>query len=188
MISRHVKHTIKDDNYKRLAEYIIAANNDVNKNLFSWCECCYSGDDFELAIQEILNTQSMNTRSQKEKTYHLILSFSLEDELQLGADIFKEIEQNFANVLGFNEHQRICGVHKNTENIYMHIAYNMICKERYIRIEPFRDLVKRGRICRRMERDLGLSSVFNTEQEIQIEKKIASIATDFEVHGILLSL
>ena len=92
----------------------------------SWCAGCWAGDDYELAIQEVADTQALNTRTTQEKTYHLIVSFRPEDETRLTPEAFKAIEERFAQALGLSEHQRHCGVHVNTENMHMHVAYNLI--------------------------------------------------------------
>ncbi|WP_235731728.1 relaxase/mobilization nuclease domain-containing protein [Fundidesulfovibrio putealis] len=44
--------------------------------------------------------------------------------------MFIAIEEEFAKTIGLSEHQRHCGVHKNTNNLHMHVAYNMIHPER----------------------------------------------------------
>lgn len=106
----------KNDNYARLANYIADASHEGEKCLMSWNTGCMAGDDFQLGISEVLATQDCNTRTKKEKTYHLIVSFRPEDEAKLTEKDFKDIEQRFAEVLGFEEHQRHCGVHNNTEN------------------------------------------------------------------------
>ncbi|MDE7065065.1 MAG: relaxase/mobilization nuclease domain-containing protein, partial [Desulfovibrionaceae bacterium] len=83
----------------------------AEKCLISWCAGCWAGDDYELAMQEVADTQALNTRTTKEKTYHLIVSFRPEDQGKLTPQNFKTIERRFAEVLGLSEHQRHCGVH-----------------------------------------------------------------------------
>ena len=100
------------------------------KCLLTWTEGCWLEDDYERAIKEVVATQELNTRSKKEKTYHLIVSFRPEDQEKLTEEVFKEIEKRFAETLGLSEHQRHCGVHINTKNIHMHVAYNLIDKEK----------------------------------------------------------
>ena len=156
MISRRVPQQPENDNYRRLARYIAAADHHNEKSYMSWCAGCL-GDDYALGIQEALDTQAMNRRSSKEKTYHLIVSFRPEDEARLTPEVFKAIEEEFAKELGFAEHQRHCGVHKNTNNLHMHVAYNMIHPERLIRHEPYRDFRKRDQVCRKLERRFGLA-------------------------------
>jgi hypothetical protein len=156
MISRRVPQKPESDNYRRLARYIAAADHQDEKSYMSWCAGCL-GDDYALGIQEALDTQAMNKRSAKEKTYHLIVSFRPEDEARLNPEVFKLIEEEFAKALGFADHQRHVGVHKNTNNLHMHVAYNMIHPERLTRHEPYRDYHKRDLVCRELERRFGLA-------------------------------
>ncbi|GAB7081913.1 TraI/MobA(P) family conjugative relaxase [Megalodesulfovibrio paquesii] len=159
MISRRITCKPGNDNYRRLANYIAGAGShpEQDKVLFCWAEGCWAGDDYEWGIHEVVATQDMNLRSQKEKTYHLIVSFRPEDNDKLTQEIFKEIDQSFAAALGFAEHQRHCGVHQNTGNLHLHIAYNMIHPERLTRHEPFRDFHTRDRVCRELEQRFGLA-------------------------------
>lgn len=159
MISRRIACKPGNDNYRRLANYIAGAgpHPDEDKVLFCWSEGCWAGDDYEWGIHEVVATQDMNLRSQKEKTYHLIVSFRPEDAANVSPAIFKDIEEAFAAALGFGEHQRHCGVHRNTGNIHLHVAYNMIHPEKLTRHEPFRDFHTRDRVCRELEQRFGLA-------------------------------
>jgi hypothetical protein len=157
MISRHIPILPENDNYRRLANYIADASHKGEKALMSWCAGCWSGDDeYQLAIHEVEAVQAMNTRSTKEKTYHLVISFRPEDEAKLTPEVFKEIEQEFAQALGFDEHQRHCGVHRNTANIHLHIAFCQIHPVRFTKHEPFHDFAIRDRLCRKLEQRYGL--------------------------------
>ena len=164
MISKHVHYEAAHDNYGALARYIADAGHEGEKCLVSWSSGCAAEDDYELAILEAQATQSMNTRSQKEKTYHLLVSFRPEDEAKLTPDTFKAIEERFAAALGYTNHQRHCGVHKNTANLHMHVAYNMVYPERYTRHEPFRDYSIRDKLCRELEQEFGLAVDNGREQ------------------------
>ncbi len=115
--------------------------------------------------------QVLNTRTSKEKTYHLIVSFRPEDEPKLTPAVFKEIEVELAKALGFEEHQRHCGVHKNTANLHMHLAYNMIHPERFTRHDPYRDYHTRDRVCREMEKRFGLA-VDNRREQAKLRKDL----------------
>jgi len=157
MISRHIAGKPENDNYRRLANYIADACRAGEKCLLTWCVGCWAGDDYDLAIQEVADTQAMNTRTSKEKTYHLIVSFRPEDEAKLTPAVLKEIEVELAKGLGFEEHQRHCGVHKNTANLHMHMAFNMIHPEKLTRHAPFRDYHTRDRVCRELEKRFGLA-------------------------------
>lgn len=156
MVSRRIARKPENDNYRRLANYIADAGRAGEKCLLTWCAGCWAGDDYDLALQEVIDTQDLNTRTSKEKTYHLIVSFRPEDEAKLAPAVLKEIETELATALGFEEHQRHCGVHKNTANLHMHVAYNMIHPERLTRHEPFRDYHTRDRVCRELEKRFSL--------------------------------
>lgn len=177
MISKHVHYEAAHDNYGALARYIADAGHEGEKCLASWCAGCAADDDYELAIIEAQAVQSMNTRSQKEKTYHLLVSFRPEDEARLTPEAFKAIEERFAAALGFSEHQRHCGIHKNTNNIHMHVSYNMIHPERLTRHEPFRDYAARDKLCRELEKEYGLTVDNGREQrqENALSHKVAAI-------------
>lgn len=157
MISRRIARNPENDNYRRLANYIADAGRKGEKCLLAWCAGCWAGDDYALAIQEVTDTQDLNTRTTKEKTYHLIVSFRPEDEGTLTPEVLKEIEAELAKGLGFEGHQRHCGVHKNTANLHMHVAFNMIHPEKLTRHDPFRDYHTRDRVCRELEKRFGLA-------------------------------
>ena len=147
----------------------------------TWTAGCWEEDDYQSAIKEVVATQELNTRSQKEKTYHLIVSFRPEDREKLTEEAFKEIEQRFAETLGLSDHQRVCGVHVNTQNIHMHVAYNLIDKERFTRKEPWRDFVARDKLCRELEQEFGLTPDKGRGQGT--EKGISQIAATTEAHS-----
>ncbi|WP_239061074.1 TraI/MobA(P) family conjugative relaxase [Desulfovibrio sp. JC022] len=182
MISRRIACKPQNDNYRRLAAYIADAKHKGEKSLMSWCAGCWAGDDYELAIQEVLDTQDLNKRTRKEKTYHLIVSFRPEDESVLTPETYKEIEQEFSKALGFEEHQRHCGVHKNTNNLHMHIAYNMIHPETLTRHEPYRDFYKRDWLHRELEQKFGLK-VDNGRQKESDPKRTNDRAASYEAHS-----
>ncbi|MCT4533728.1 relaxase/mobilization nuclease domain-containing protein [Halodesulfovibrio sp.] len=147
----------KNDDYARLANYIADASRKGEKCLASWSAGCLAGDDYQLGISEVLATQACNERTKKEKTYHLVVSFRPEDEEKLTFQDYKDIEERFAEILGFEQHQRHCGVHIDTANPHLHVAYNMIHPEKKTRLEPFRDYWKRDDLCRKLEKEYGVS-------------------------------
>ena len=180
MISKRIDRKPENDNYGALANYVRDAKHTYGhgqladyigdtlhggeKVLYSWHAGCLS-DDYDLALREVQATQTLNTRSRKEKTYHLVISFRPEDEDKLTEEVFRDIELSFAKALGFEEHQRHCGVHKNTDNLHIHVAYNMIHPVTLARHEPYRDFRARDKVCREMERKYGLSMDNGREQE-----------------------
>lgn len=156
MISKRVFIDADNDNYARLAAYIADAGPAGEKCLMSWAEGMLGGDDYAEGIAESVDVQARNTRAAS-KTYHLVISFRPEDEAKLTPEVFKAIEARFASALGYADHQRHCGVHQNTGNLHMHIAYNMIHPEKYTQHKEFRDFWIRDKVCRAVERDFGLT-------------------------------
>ena len=179
MISKKISCKPANDNFKRLGNYIADANHAGEKNLMRWSAGCMM-DDYQDVLTEIVDTQALNTRTKKAKTYHLVISFNPEDETRLGPDQFKEIEESFAQVLGLEAHQRVCGVHKNTRNIHMHVAYNLVHPEKLTFHEPFRDYLKRDRLCRELEKKYGLK-IDNGRQEIRDPQKLTEPAARIEI-------
>lgn len=155
MISKAVSCKPLNDNYQALANYVGAANHEAEKLLHRWHVGC-TFDDYFTAIKEVCATQDKNTRTTREKTYHLLISIAPEDDVKLSLKDWQDIEASFAEVLGYSEHQRHCGIHNNTANTHMHVAYNMIHPQTFNRHEPFRDYSKRNQLCRELEKRYGL--------------------------------
>ena len=177
MISKHVPCEPGHDDYARLAAYIADAGHDGEKCLMSWHAGCWIEDDYSLAVLEAETVQALNTRTTKEKTYHLLISFRPEDEAKLTPEAFKAIEERFAAALGFTEHQRHCGVHKNTNNIHLHIAYNRIHPERLTRHDPYYDYKTLSNTCRQLEQEYGLvvDNGFERANENNLSHKAATL-------------
>lgn len=182
MIAKHVLRKTKYDNVRELGKYISDASHDGEKCLMFWHKGCAAlPEDYDLAIAEIEAVQAMNTRTTKEKTYHLMVSFRPKDEAKLTPEVFQRIEEAMANALGLAGHQRLCGVHKNTNNLHMHVAYNMIHPEKFTRNEPYRDFYKLAEACRAMEQEFGL--VVDNGMEVSGDKQIAQRANAMEAHS-----
>ncbi len=186
MISKKVACKPENDDYKRLAKYIADASHKGEKCLYSWCAGTSFSDDVDaygFGIQEVEDTQKMNKRTGKEKTYHLVVSFRMEDEEKLTLEDFKVIEEDFAKTLGLSEHQRHCGVHTNTNNLHLHIAYNLIHPTSYRRYEPFGDYYKRDKLCRKLEKKYNLSIDNGRDSTTNTLKVSAQSATKESLTG-----
>lgn len=179
MISKRIGIEPKNDNYARLAVYIADAGHESEKALLSWCSGCFGDDDYAAGMEEAMKTQAMNTRAGA-KTYHLVVSFRPEDEARLTPELFKTMEERFAAALGYSEHQRHCGVHKNTTNLHMHVAYNMIHPEKHTRHKEFRDYWIRDKVCRELEREYGL--VVDNGRNKGAERSLGEKAALLEAH------
>jgi hypothetical protein len=175
MIPKRIDCKPGNDNFRALALYAADAKivkDKGEKTLMAWHEGCMA-EDYLGAMMEVEATQAMNTRTTKGKTYHLMVSFRPGDEAKLTPEIFKNIEKEMAKALGFSEHQRLCGIHKNTNNIHMHIAYNMIDTEKFNRVAPYYDYPKMHKVCREVELKYGLKidKGFDDSKEKNVTKK-----------------
>jgi len=150
MIARRIDRQVHNDSYRDLALYIADARQKGEKVLTRWV-AGGQADDYLTGIVEAEAIQALNTRSTKAKTYHLLVSFRPEDEDKLSPAIIQEMELAFAKGLGLAEHQRHAAIHKNTNNLHFHIAYNLIHPERLTIHEPFRDFRVLSRVCRELE-------------------------------------
>lgn len=93
-------------------------------------------------------------------------------------EVLSDIENQLAVSLGFQEHQRICGVHKDTNNLHLHVAYNMITPRSFNRHEPFRDYNKLLETCRKIEKRYNLTIDSGIGDEAG--NKISAKARDIE--------
>lgn len=182
MIAKHILRKPGNDNVRALGQYIADANHEGEKCLMFWHEGCVSlPEDYDLALAEIEMTQAMNTRCQSDKTYHLMVSFRPEDEARLTPEAFQQIELAMAEALGLSEHQRVCGVHKNTNHQHMHVAYNLIHPEKFTKERTYRDFYKLAEACRAMEDKFGLA--VDLGMEAKREKRLNQRAAAMEAHS-----
>lgn len=182
MIAKRINSKPGNDNSRNLGLYIADASHEGEKLLLAWHEGCLS-DTYDAALIEIEATQGMNTRCQGGKTYHLLISFRPEDEALLNSESMRGIEATFAEALGFSDHQRVCGVHKNTNNMHLHVAYNMIHPELFTKREPFRDFYKLAEVCRELEKKYGLVVDNGISQGQEASPQIEQTAASMEAHS-----
>lgn len=182
MIAKRINIDKANDNPGRLGRYIADASHAGEKLLFAWHSGCQA-ETYDAALFEIEATQGLNTRCQGSKTYHLMISFRPEDEPSLTEENITSIEKAFAEALGFSDHQRVCGVHKNTNNLHLHIAYNMVHPERFTKHEPFRDFYRLSEVCREMEQRYNLAIDNGVTHEPGKRPRINQRAASMEAHS-----
>ena len=158
MLAKHIPKDPKiSDSFKGLAQYIADAREEGEKLDGFWMVNCNAGeslDDLDLAILEIEATQALNQRVTGNKTYHLMVSFREGEQPSL--EQCKAMEAEFAKALGFQDHQRVCGIHQNTDHRHFHIAYNKIHPDTLKCVTPFNDYKKLEGTCRALEQEYGL--------------------------------
>jgi hypothetical protein len=111
-------------------------------------------DDPAWAVIEIEATQDINRRAKSDKTYHLVYSFREGEDIS--PDVLRALEDELCKGLGYESHQRISVVHRDTDNLHVHVAINKIHPQTHNLIEPYYDHKKLGEICTRLEATYGL--------------------------------
>ncbi|KXJ52336.1 MAG: hypothetical protein AXW12_15965 [Thalassospira sp. Nap_22] len=173
------------DNYTRLGEYIAAAEEKGEKLHQFWIRNCDAGtnlEDLDLAFLEI-----EAVRRQKpdiaDKTYHLVVSFRPGDQDKLTKEDLMAIEAEYANALGYEDHQRVAGTHINTDNFHMHIAFNKVHPETLKVITPLRDFKILAKVSREMEKKYGLAiDPGMTDGKGRDPNKLSPAARNYEAH------
>lgn len=140
--------------WTRTAEYIVdAAGGGARTAAVRISNCAAS--DVEMAIAEILATQSKNVRAKGDRTYHLVVAFPPGEKPAL--EQLRDIEDELCKAIGFAKHQRLSAVHIDTEHLHLHVAINQVHPETLCLIEPWQDRHKLMRACDRLEIKHGLT-------------------------------
>jgi hypothetical protein len=122
-------------------------------------------DDIELCKLEIKSTQDQNMRVKGDKTYHMIISYSPEDNDKLTTQFHKKIVADICNELGFGDHQRVCAIHKDTENEHCHVIINKIHPETFKIHSPFQDGPKMNLIAAELEQKYNLTIINHSNEK-----------------------
>lgn len=147
--------SIRKSDFGALVEYLTDRQGKHERIGNVWATNCQS-EGWQVAITEVLNTQAQNTRSKADKTYHVIVSFRAGEQPD-GATL-KAIEARICEGLGYDNNQRICVVHHDTDNLHFHIAINKIHPTRYTIRDPYNDHWTLGILCKRLEQEYHLQA------------------------------
>lgn len=131
----------------------------------------------EDAALDMAVTQARNTKATSDKTYHLLISFRAGDEPD--AKALKEIEAAFCDALGFSEHQRVSAVHRDTDNLHIHVAINKIHPTRLTIHNPYNDNWTRDQLAVDLEKKYGLQPDNHIHQQTHSQTRVA----DMEAHS-----
>lgn len=158
-VSRLVRYVVaaqgRDDprTWTRTADYILDAGGNGEKVGGVRITNCIS-DDPAMATLEIVHMQAQNTRSNADKSYHLVFSFP-EGERPSTATLHA-IEDALCNAIGLGDHQRISAVHIDTAHLHVHVAINKVHPSTYRNVEPYYDKQRLMETCERLELAHGL--------------------------------
>ncbi len=177
MIIKHVPmRTLRKSNVVSLVDYLTntqGRQERVGEIALTNCQ----SDRHDAASLEMLNTQSLNTRAQSDKTYHLIVSFR-PGELP-SPEALRAIEARVCHRLGFGAHQRVSVLHHDTNNVHLHLAINKIHPTRYTLHEPYKAYRAFGELCDSLE------DAFHLERDQHQVRKTGgeNRASDMERHA-----
>ncbi len=177
MIIKHVPmRSLRKSNVVSLVDYLTNTQGRQERVGEITLTNCQS-DRHEAASLEMLNTQSLNTRAQSDKTYHLIISFR-PGELPSAATV-RAIEARVCHRLGFGEHQRVSVLHHDTNNVHLHLAINKIHPTRYTLHEPYKAYRAFGELCDSLEEAFHLERDHHQIRKTGGENR----ASDMERHA-----
>lgn len=147
----------------RLLEYVNRTNLEEDNRPTTWSDNCISSDDLDLCKIEISNTQKQNRRTKKDRTYHLIISFSPEDKIT--PEMHRKIVSEVCESIGYGEHQRVSAIHLDTNNEHCHVVINKIHPETFNIHQPFQDHYKLGEIATQLQQKYKLTEIDHTPQK-----------------------
>ncbi|EEL0632392.1 TraI/MobA(P) family conjugative relaxase [Campylobacter coli] len=126
-----------NNNAKVLVDYMLDKNNEMDKvEGYHFTNCSFDNDEDN--INEIINTQKLNTTTKQDKTLHLVVSFQEDEKPTL--EVLQTIEEEIAKSLGMSDHQRLSVIHSNTNNLHIHIAINKVNPHTLKVINPYNDV------------------------------------------------
>ncbi|MDH5675259.1 MAG: relaxase/mobilization nuclease domain-containing protein [Myxococcales bacterium] len=143
---------------------------------------CHS-DQLEDALLEVHNVQVRNHRV-RDSSYHLVLSWPAGEDL--GEGLLEEIERRTVEALGFDEHQRVSVIHRDTDNLHLHLAINRIHPTRGTAHSPSFSKLVLDRLCATMEDKYGLVQTHHQaraeDRALQASESLsAALSDDFRL-------
>ena len=145
--------SIGKSDFSDLVEYITDDQEKTQRLGLIEVTNCQSGS-VAAAVEEVLATQLQNKRATGDKTYHVLVSFRPGESPS--DSVLKAIEGRICEGLGFSEHQRISAVHRDTDNVHIHIAINKIHPTRGTMNEPYKAYKTLADLCSVLESEYGL--------------------------------
>ncbi|WP_375139057.1 relaxase/mobilization nuclease domain-containing protein, partial [Klebsiella pneumoniae] len=96
-----------------------------------------------------MNSIAMQNLHVKDAVYHYILSWQ-EDENPSDDQVFDSVKHSLKR-LGMEEHQYVAAIHRDTDNLHVHIAANRVHPVSYRAANVWNDADKLQRTCRELE-------------------------------------
>jgi hypothetical protein len=132
----------------QLAEYILDHGNESEKVAGHRVTNCIS-EDPGWAVKECLALAARNTRSTKDKSYHLVVSFP-PGERPTEAQMI-DIEDELVAAIGLQDHMRISATHQDKKHWHLHVAIVTVHPESFRNVTPYFDQRKLAEACIALE-------------------------------------
>ena len=181
MIVKHCPITAAKSSIIHLVEYLVQEKTNDRVGTI----CIRNGQEAEItdskdraldAAHKMFAVQTKNTLAEGNKTYHFLFSFPTGEEPD--EKTLREIEEAFCKRLGFEEHQRISVIHRDTDNLHVHVAVNKIHPTRYTMKTPYYDYFTFSRLAADIEKKYNLKSTNHEHKKKLSENKVQ----DMEAH------
>ena len=172
---------IKKSSFSGLADYITNPQSKQERVGVIKATNCQS-QDVQDAVTEVNITQRLNTRSESDKTYHLVISFRPGEKPS--EDVLNAIEESICQSLGFGDHQRLSAVHHDTDNLHIHVAINKINPDTLTIHNPYNDYRVLAESCAYLEKKYGLE----VDNHMPTRSASENRAKDMERHSGIQSL
>ena len=121
----------------------------------------------------MLSVQRDNRLAEGNKTYHFLFSFPTGEEPD--EKTLREIEEAFCKRLGFEEHQRISVIHRDTDNLHVHVAVNKIHPKTKKMKTPYYDYFTFSRLAADIEKKYNLKSTNHEHKKKLSENKVQNM-------------
>ncbi|EFG2528785.1 TPA: relaxase/mobilization nuclease domain-containing protein [Escherichia coli] len=178
MISRHIPmRNVKKSSFVELAKYLQDPQSKQERVGVIKVTNCHQENILDAARYDIEPTQRLNTRSESDKTYHLIVSFRPGENPS--QEVLDAAEERICAAMGYADHQRVSAVHYDTDNVHIHIAINKIHPETHNIHTPYNDYKTRSAVCLALEKEFGLESDNHQATKTRSENH----AADMERHS-----
>ncbi|HHS8316198.1 TPA: TraI/MobA(P) family conjugative relaxase [Legionella pneumophila] len=182
MIVRHIPmRSIRKSSFSGLIRYMTHEHGLQERVGAVSVSNCQS-HDIQWAVHEVEAVQSLNQRTQSDKTYHLLISFPAGEVP--ADDVLKDIEARLCASIGLGGHQRVSVVHYDTDHVHIHVGINKIHPTRNTLHEPFMAYKKLGETATALEIEYGLQRVNHKAFKVGAENR----ADDMEHHSGIGSL
>jgi hypothetical protein len=166
----------------QLVSYLLDEQQKIDRVAEVSVSNCLS-DDPVTASWEMEATQRRNRRAKSDRTFHLLVSWRADENPT--PDQIRDVERTIAEGLGYGAHQRVSVVHRDTDNVHVHIAINKIHPGTFKYHEPHQFFRRLSELCAGLEQKHGFDIDNHMPERTRAENVSATIETSRGVESLL---